>query len=116
MLYELPSDPSGRKPVLKHTDTDHFYRVGATAVFISVPLSSKQVNKIEFVQRKPKFKKVVVPLEDHVQCRCEAVSRQPPRSSRPGTREQRRKDLGVSRAEGGVRTEAGKRGKSPPLV
>ncbi|KAK2512727.1 Pdgfb [Columba guinea] len=49
-----------------------------------------QVNKIEFVQRKPKFKKVVVPLEDHVQCRCEAVSRQPPRSSRPGTREQRR--------------------------
>ncbi|KAM9638230.1 platelet-derived growth factor subunit B isoform 5-T7 [Morphnus guianensis] len=49
-----------------------------------------QVNKIEFVQRKPKFKKVVVPLEDHVQCRCEAVSRQPPRNSRPGPREQRR--------------------------
>ncbi|NWU65169.1 PDGFB factor, partial [Pterocles burchelli] len=49
-----------------------------------------QVNKIEFVQRKPKFKKVIVPLEDHVQCRCEAVSRQPPRSSRPGSREQRR--------------------------
>uniref|UniRef100_A0A8B9RS01 Platelet-derived growth factor subunit B n=1 Tax=Accipiter nisus TaxID=211598 RepID=A0A8B9RS01_9AVES len=49
-----------------------------------------QVNKIEFVQRKPKFKKVVVPLEDHVQCRCEAVSRQPPRNSRPGPHEQRR--------------------------
>ncbi|XP_009960536.1 PREDICTED: platelet-derived growth factor subunit B, partial [Leptosomus discolor] len=49
-----------------------------------------QVNKIEFVQRKPKFKKVVVPLEDHVQCRCEAVSRPPPRNSRPGPREQRR--------------------------
>ncbi|KAM6307002.1 LOW QUALITY PROTEIN: platelet-derived growth factor subunit B-like [Podargus strigoides] len=49
-----------------------------------------QVNKIEFVQRKPKFKKVVVPLEDHVQCRCEAVSRLPPRNSRPGPREQRR--------------------------
>ncbi|NXT43752.1 PDGFB factor, partial [Pelecanoides urinatrix] len=49
-----------------------------------------QVNKIEFVQRKPKFKKVVVPLEDHVQCRCEAVFRQPPRNSRPGPREQRR--------------------------
>ncbi|KAF1415770.1 Platelet-derived growth factor subunit B, partial [Spheniscus humboldti] len=49
-----------------------------------------QVNKIEFVQRKPKFKKVVVPLEDHVQCRCEAVTRQPPRNSRPGPREQRR--------------------------
>ncbi|OXB77534.1 UNVERIFIED_CONTAM: hypothetical protein H355_015826 [Colinus virginianus] len=29
-----------------------------------------QVNKIEFVQKKPVFKKVVVPLEDHVQCRC----------------------------------------------
>ncbi|KFP27747.1 Platelet-derived growth factor subunit B, partial [Colius striatus] len=49
-----------------------------------------QVNKIEFVQKKPKFKKVVVPLEDHVQCRCEAVFRQPPRSSRPSPREQRR--------------------------
>uniref|UniRef100_A0A8B9SQJ8 Platelet-derived growth factor subunit B n=1 Tax=Anas platyrhynchos TaxID=8839 RepID=A0A8B9SQJ8_ANAPL len=49
-----------------------------------------QVNKIEFVQKKPKFKKVVVPLEDHVQCRCEAVSRQPPRSSRPAPREQKR--------------------------
>ncbi|KAM6321028.1 platelet-derived growth factor subunit B [Aegotheles albertisi] len=49
-----------------------------------------QVNKIEFVQRKPKFKKVIVPLEDHVQCRCEAVSHPPPRSSRPGPREQRR--------------------------
>ncbi|NXU53655.1 PDGFB factor, partial [Turnix velox] len=49
-----------------------------------------QVNKIEFVQRKPIFKKVVVPLEDHVQCRCEAVARQPPRSSRPGPREQKR--------------------------
>ncbi|KFO81725.1 hypothetical protein N303_09920, partial [Cuculus canorus] len=53
-----------------------------------------QVNKIEFVQRKPKFKKVIVPLEDHVQCQCEAVSRQPPRNSRPAPRpaprEQRR--------------------------
>ncbi|KFO83201.1 Platelet-derived growth factor subunit B, partial [Buceros rhinoceros silvestris] len=49
-----------------------------------------QVNKIEFVQRKPKFKKVIVPLEDHVQCRCEAVFRPPPRSSRPRPREQRR--------------------------
>ncbi|XP_042693997.1 platelet-derived growth factor subunit B [Centrocercus urophasianus] len=49
-----------------------------------------QVNKIEFVQKKPVFKKVVVPLEDHVQCRCEAVSRPPPRSSRPAPREQRR--------------------------
>ncbi|KAM4672138.1 platelet-derived growth factor subunit B [Amazona ochrocephala] len=49
-----------------------------------------QVNKIEFVQRKPNFRKVVVPLEDHVQCRCEAVSRPPPRSSRPVPREQRR--------------------------
>ncbi|OXB60844.1 hypothetical protein ASZ78_014396 [Callipepla squamata] len=29
-----------------------------------------QVNKIEFVQKKPVFKKVIVPLEDHVQCRC----------------------------------------------
>ncbi|XP_008938414.1 PREDICTED: platelet-derived growth factor subunit B-like, partial [Merops nubicus] len=48
------------------------------------------VNKIEFVQRKPKFKKVIVPLEDHVQCRCEAVSRPPPRSSRPAPRDQRR--------------------------
>ncbi|XP_039581415.1 platelet-derived growth factor subunit B [Passer montanus] len=49
-----------------------------------------QVNKIEFVQRKPKFTKVVVPLEDHVQCRCEAVFRPPPRNIRPGPREQRR--------------------------
>ncbi|POI28003.1 hypothetical protein CIB84_008247 [Bambusicola thoracicus] len=49
-----------------------------------------QVNKIEFVQRKPIFKKVIVPLEDHVQCRCEAVSRPPPRSIRPASREQRR--------------------------
>lgn len=51
-----------------------------------------------------------------MQCRCEAVSRQPPRNSRPGPREQRRKDLGISRVEGGVRREAGERGKSPPLV
>uniref|UniRef100_A0A8C3XBC2 Platelet-derived growth factor subunit B n=1 Tax=Cyanoderma ruficeps TaxID=181631 RepID=A0A8C3XBC2_9PASS len=49
-----------------------------------------QVNKIEFVQRKPKFTKVVVPLEDHVQCRCEAVFRPPPRNIRPGPHEQRR--------------------------
>ncbi|OWK58960.1 Platelet-derived growth factor subunit B [Lonchura striata] len=49
-----------------------------------------QVNKIEFVQRKPKFTKVVVPLEDHVQCRCEVVFRPPPRNIRPGPREQRR--------------------------
>ncbi|NXA39450.1 PDGFB factor, partial [Eudromia elegans] len=49
-----------------------------------------QVNKIEFVQRKPVFKKVVVPLEDHVQCRCEAVAQQPPRNIRPGQRKQRR--------------------------
>ncbi|NWX90322.1 PDGFB factor, partial [Nothoprocta ornata] len=49
-----------------------------------------QVNKIEFVQRKPVFKKVVVPLEDHVQCRCEAVAHQPPRNIRPGQRKQRR--------------------------
>ncbi|RMC03156.1 hypothetical protein DUI87_20350 [Hirundo rustica rustica] len=48
-----------------------------------------QVNKIEFVQRKPKFTKVVVPLEDHVQCRCEAVFRPLPRSIRPGPHEQR---------------------------
>uniref|UniRef100_A0A8D2P9Z6 Platelet-derived growth factor subunit B n=1 Tax=Zosterops lateralis melanops TaxID=1220523 RepID=A0A8D2P9Z6_ZOSLA len=48
-----------------------------------------QVNKIEFVQRKPKFTKVVVPLEDHVQCRCEAVFRPPPRNIRPGPHEQR---------------------------
>lgn len=50
-----------------------------------------------------------------MQCRCEAVSRQPPRNSRPGPREQKRKDLGISGAEGGVRREAGERGKSPPL-
>ncbi|NXP82237.1 PDGFB factor, partial [Ramphastos sulfuratus] len=49
-----------------------------------------QVNKIEFVQRKPVFKKVVVPLEDHVQCRCEAVFRPPPRVSRPAPHKQRR--------------------------
>uniref|UniRef100_A0A8D2MI94 Platelet-derived growth factor subunit B n=1 Tax=Zonotrichia albicollis TaxID=44394 RepID=A0A8D2MI94_ZONAL len=55
-----------------------------------------QVNKIEFVQRKPKFTKVIVPLEDHVQCRCEAVFRPPPRNIRPGPREQRRKDLGIA--------------------
>lgn len=51
-----------------------------------------------------------------MQCRCEAVSRQPPRSSRPGPREQRRKDLGISRVEGGVRRGAGERGKSPRLL
>lgn len=60
-----------------------------------------QVNKIEFFQRKPIFKKVIVPLEDHVQCRCEAVSRPPPRSIRPASREQRRKDLSLCSAWGG---------------
>ncbi|KAM6417626.1 LOW QUALITY PROTEIN: platelet-derived growth factor subunit B [Pluvialis apricaria] len=50
-----------------------------------------QVNKIEFVQRKPKFKKVIVPLEDHVQCRCEALSRSAPQGTAgQGPREQRR--------------------------
>ncbi|NXV71930.1 PDGFB factor, partial [Atlantisia rogersi] len=57
-----------------------------------------QVNKIEFVQRKPKFKKVIVPLEDHVQCRCEAVSHQTPRNIRPGPREQRRSSPAFTRA------------------
>uniref|UniRef100_A0A8C8RDG5 Platelet-derived growth factor subunit B n=1 Tax=Pelusios castaneus TaxID=367368 RepID=A0A8C8RDG5_9SAUR len=35
-----------------------------------------QVNKIEFVQKKPNFKKAIVPLEDHLECRCEALSSQ----------------------------------------
>lgn len=81
-----------------------------------MPSSCKQVKKIEFVQRKPKFKNVVVPLEDHVQCRCEAVFRPPPRNIRPGPREQRRKDLGISRMKGDVRRGAGEREKRPPLV
>ncbi|KFV55235.1 Platelet-derived growth factor subunit B, partial [Tyto alba] len=73
-----------------------------------------QVNKIEFVQRKPRFKKVVVPLEDHVQCRCEAVSRQPPRNSRPGLREQRR-CLPASKGLKPREMKEGKvRGRRPP--
>lgn len=51
-----------------------------------------------------------------MQCRCEAVLRPPPRSSRPRPREQRRKDPGVCGVEGGVRGEAGDRGKSTQLV
>lgn len=51
-----------------------------------------------------------------MQCRCEAVSRPPPRNIRPGPREQRRKDLGISRMKGGVTRGAGQRGKRPPLV
>ncbi|XP_014378307.1 platelet-derived growth factor subunit B [Alligator sinensis] len=42
-----------------------------------------QVNKIEFVQKKPNFKKVIVPLEDHVDCRCEALSSRPSSHSWP---------------------------------
>uniref|UniRef100_A0A674IG81 Platelet-derived growth factor subunit B n=1 Tax=Terrapene triunguis TaxID=2587831 RepID=A0A674IG81_9SAUR len=48
-----------------------------------------QVNKIEFVQKKPNFKKAIVPLEDHLECRCEALSSQPSSRSRPGSREHR---------------------------
>uniref|UniRef100_A0A8C3T0F5 Platelet-derived growth factor subunit B n=1 Tax=Chelydra serpentina TaxID=8475 RepID=A0A8C3T0F5_CHESE len=48
-----------------------------------------QVNKIEFVQKKPNFKKAIVPLEDHLACRCEALSSRPSGRSRPGSREHR---------------------------
>ncbi|XP_074865343.1 platelet-derived growth factor subunit B [Carettochelys insculpta] len=45
-----------------------------------------QVNKIGFVQKKPTFKKAIVPLEDHLECRCEAL---PPRPSTRSSREHR---------------------------
>uniref|UniRef100_K7FYU1 Platelet-derived growth factor subunit B n=1 Tax=Pelodiscus sinensis TaxID=13735 RepID=K7FYU1_PELSI len=42
-----------------------------------------QVNKIGFIQKKATFKKAIVPLEDHLECRCEALVSQPSsRSSR----------------------------------
>ncbi|XP_060101416.1 platelet-derived growth factor subunit B isoform X2 [Heteronotia binoei] len=37
-----------------------------------------QVNKIGIVQKKPTFNKAIVALEDHLECRCEAVSPRPP--------------------------------------
>lgn len=46
-----------------------------------------QVNKIELVLKKPVFNKVVVTLEDHLECRCEAVS--PRQPSRANSREHR---------------------------
>ncbi|XP_077195583.1 platelet-derived growth factor subunit B isoform X2 [Paroedura picta] len=36
-----------------------------------------QVNKIRFVQKKATFNKAIVALEDHLECRCEAVSPRP---------------------------------------
>ncbi|XP_034983340.2 platelet-derived growth factor subunit B isoform X3 [Zootoca vivipara] len=46
-----------------------------------------QVNKIEIVRKKPVFNKAIVALEDHLECRCEAVS--PRVFSRPNSREHR---------------------------
>ncbi|XP_044311131.1 platelet-derived growth factor subunit B isoform X1 [Varanus komodoensis] len=46
-----------------------------------------QVNKIEIVRMKPVVHKVIVPLEDHLECRCETVSPLP--LSRAKSREHR---------------------------
>uniref|UniRef100_A0A6J0T8F8 Platelet-derived growth factor subunit B n=1 Tax=Pogona vitticeps TaxID=103695 RepID=A0A6J0T8F8_9SAUR len=46
-----------------------------------------RVNKIEIVLKKPVFHKAVVALEDHLECRCEAIS--PRLVSRPNSREHR---------------------------
>ncbi|XP_061495141.1 platelet-derived growth factor subunit B isoform X2 [Rhineura floridana] len=46
-----------------------------------------QVNKIEIVRKKPAFNKAIVALEDHLECRCEAVS--PRLLSRANSREHR---------------------------
>ncbi|XP_028601742.1 platelet-derived growth factor subunit B isoform X3 [Podarcis muralis] len=46
-----------------------------------------QVNKIEIVRKKPVFNKAIVALEDHLECRCEAVS--PRAFSWPNSREHR---------------------------
>ncbi|XP_042325335.1 platelet-derived growth factor subunit B isoform X2 [Sceloporus undulatus] len=46
-----------------------------------------QVNKIEIVRKKPVFNKAIVALEDHLECRCEAVS--PRFLSRPSSHEHR---------------------------
>ncbi|KAJ7330074.1 hypothetical protein JRQ81_016248 [Phrynocephalus forsythii] len=46
-----------------------------------------QVNKIEIVLKKPVFRKAIVALEDHLECRCEAISPRP--VSRPNSREHR---------------------------
>ncbi|XP_029446049.1 platelet-derived growth factor subunit B [Rhinatrema bivittatum] len=43
-----------------------------------VQLRHVQVNKIEIVRRKHTVHKVVVTLEDHLECRCEAVAAAPP--------------------------------------
>ncbi|TFK07288.1 endothelial cell-selective adhesion molecule [Platysternon megacephalum] len=65
-----------------------------------------QVNKIEFVQKKPNFKKAVVPLEDHLECRCEALSSQPSSGGRPGSHEHRGKSPSITAAPVSVRQRA----------
>ncbi|XP_067415609.1 platelet-derived growth factor subunit B [Emydura macquarii macquarii] len=66
-----------------------------------------QVSKIEFVQKKPNFKKVIVPLEDHLECRCEALaSRTFSHSWRPGSRAHRGESSLITAAPVSVRQRA----------
>ncbi|CAM4460330.1 platelet-derived growth factor subunit B isoform X1 [Lepidochelys kempii] len=65
-----------------------------------------QVNKIEFIQRKPNFKKAIVPLEDHLECRCEALSSRPSGRGRPDSREHRGESPSITAAPVSVRQRA----------